>query len=310
MGNAAGSLVFGLMSVIQKLLNNPITLKMALLAFFCVSLFVLGIVFIRKMRRSIQSEGEPVKLSPGNAGFALATYDALARQLREQEKELQRLREQYQAESSTAGNITEAVLANLNCGVLFFDRMGTVRQANRAAKSLLGYSSPFSFHIRDLFRGVNKIKWPDTGAEAQSATPLIHALQETLRNGTTFPRMKVEYRSPGGQKRVLGVNASAVQGKGAEIMGVSCVIDDLTEISDLEEEVHRNENLASLGEISAGLVHDFKKSLATVRGHAQPLLKERSDPATRLYAQKIVAELESLSRIVDEFLEFASSTKN
>ena len=298
------------MSVIQKLLNNPVTLKMALLGIFCFALFVLGIILIRRMRRSIQSDAEPVKLAQGSAGFALATYDGLARQLREQEKELQRLREQYQTETAVAGNITEAVLANLTSGVLFFDRMGTVRQANRAAKLLLGYSSPFSFHIRDLFRGISRIKWPDTGAEAQSAAPLVHAMQETLRNGAAFPRMKVDYRSPGGQKRVLGVNASAVQGKGAEIMGVSCVIDDLTEISELEEEVHRNENLASLGEISAGLVHDFKKSLATVRGHAQPLLRERSDPATRLYAQKIVAELESLSRIVDEFLEFASSNKN
>lgn len=298
------------MSVIQKLLNNPVTLKMALLGFLCASLVLLGIIFIRKMRRSIQSDAEPVRLSQGNAGFALATYDGLARQLREQEKELQQLREQYQAETSVAGNITEALLANLSCGVLFFDRMGTVRQANRATKSLLGYSSPFSFHIRDLFRGVSKVKWPDTGDEAHSATPLIHALQETLRNGAAFPRMKIEYRGPGGQKRVLGVNASAVQGKGKEIMGVTCVIDDLTEVSELEDEVHRNENLASLGEISAGLVQDFKKSLATVRGHAQLLLKERSDPATRLHAQKIVTELDSLSRIVDEFLEFASSTKN
>jgi nitrogen-specific signal transduction histidine kinase len=298
------------MSVIQRLLHNPIVLKMTLLGIFCVSLFLLAIIFIRKMRRNIQSEAQPVRLSEGNAGFALATYDGLARQLREQEKELQRLREQYQSETAVAGTINEAVLANLNCGVVFFDRMGMVRQANRAAKSILGYSSPFSFHIRDLFRGVNKIKWQETGEEAQSGAPLIQAMQETLRNLSTFPRMKVDYRTPSGQKRVLGVTASAVETKAGEVLGVSCLIDDLTEISELSQDVHRSENLASLGEISAGMVHDFKKSLDTVRGHAQALLKERSNPATRLYAQKIVAELDSLARIVDEFLEFASSTKN
>ena len=297
------------MSVIQKLLHNPIALKMVLLSIFCVSLFLLGIIFIRKMRRNIQSEAAPGRLSQGNAGFALATYDGLARQLREREKELQKLREQHQAESATAGTINEAVLANLNSGVLFFDRMGLVRQANRAAKSILGYSSPFSFHIRDLFRGVTKITWPETGDEAQSPTPLIQALQEALRNGAAFPRMKINYRSPGGQKRVLGVSASAVQAKG-EVLGVSCLIDDLTEVTELAQEMHRSENLAALGEISAGMVHDFKKSLDLVRGYAQALLKERSDPATRLYAEKIVAELDSLSRIADEFLEFAGSAKN
>ncbi|HLJ27234.1 MAG TPA: histidine kinase dimerization/phospho-acceptor domain-containing protein [Candidatus Angelobacter sp.] len=297
------------MSVIQKFLHNPIALKMALLAVVCFSVFLLGIIFIRRIRRTIQLEAEPVRVSHGNAGFALATYDGLARQLREQEKELQRLRQQYQTESATAGTINEAVLTNLNSGVLFLDRMGIVRQANRAAKSLLGYSSPFSFHMRDLFRGVTRIKWPDTGDEAQSATPLIQALQETLRNASAFPRMKVDYRTPSGQKRVLAVTASAVQIKG-EVLGISCLLDDLTEITELSQEVHRSENLASLGEISAGMVHDFKRSLATVRGYAQTLLKERSDPATRLYAEKIIAELDSLSRIADEFLEFASSTKN
>lgn len=295
------------MSVIQNLLHNPLVLKMALLAIFCVSLLLLAIIFIRRMRRSIQVEAEPAKLS--QAGFSLATYYGLAQQLRDQDKEIQHLRQQHRVEAATAATINETVLANLNCGVIFFDRAGLLRQANRAAKSLLGYSSPFSFHIRDVFRGVSRVRWQETGDEAQSAVPLIHAMQEASRNGALFPRMRVDYRSPGGQKRVLGVAAFPVRGKGGEAIGVSCLIDDLTEIAELSQEVHRSENLASLGEISAGLVHDFKKSLATIRSDAQALLRERSNPATHQYAQKIVAELDSLGRILDEFLEFAGSTK-
>jgi len=298
------------MSAIENLLHNPVLLKIVLLTICCVSLILLAVIVIRSLRRNLQAESEPTRTAQSAAGFSLATYHGLARQLREQENELKRLREQRQTESAATGNINETVLANLNCGVIFFDRMGLVRQANRAAKSLLGYSSPFSFHIRDVFRGVSRLRWMETGDEAQSGAPLTLALQETLRNGAIFPRMRVDYRSPGGQKHVLGVSAAAVRGKNGEIIGISCVIEDLTEIAELSQEVHRSENLASLGEISAGLIHDFKKSLATVRGHAHSLLRERSDPATRLYAEKIVAELDSLARIVDEFLEFASSSKS
>lgn len=298
------------MSVIQKLLHNPIAFKMLLLGFFCAALVLLAIIFMKKLRRNIQSEAQPLRLSQGNAGFALSTYDGLARQLREREKELQQLREQYRGESAMAGSINEAVLANLNCGVVFFDRMGLLRQANRAAKSLFGYSSPFSFHIRDLFRGVSKINWTESGEEVQSATPLVQAMQETLRDATAFPRMKVDYRTPGGQKRVLGVSAYAVRAADGNILGLSCLIDDLTEIAELSQEMHRSENLASLGEISAGLVHDFKRSLATVRGQAQSLLKNPADTTTRLSAENIVAELDSLARLLDEFLEFAGSSKN
>jgi nitrogen-specific signal transduction histidine kinase len=298
------------MSVIQRLLHNPVAFKVVLLGFFCASMVLLGIIIMHRIRRKIQADAEPARLSQGAAGFALSTYDGLARQLREKEKELQQLREQYQGESAMAGSINETVLANLNCGVIFFDRMGILRHANRAAKSLFGYSSPFSFHMRDLFRGVTKIKWTDSGEEANSGAPLLQAMQESLRNAAAFPRMKVDYRTPSGQKRVLGVSVFAVRAADGKVLGLSCLVDDLTEIAELSQEVHRSENLASLGEISAGLVHDFKNSLATVRGHAQALLKERSDAASHLSAQKIVAELDSLARILDEFLEFASSSKN
>jgi PAS domain-containing protein len=297
------------MPIIQNLLRNPLLVKMALLAFFCVFLFLAGIIFIRKLRRDIESESKSPLLPESGTGFSLATYNGLAGKLRDKEKELRELREQYQADSAMAAGIQETVLGNLSCGVIFFDRTGLLRQANRAAKSLLGYSSPFSFHIRDLFRGVSRLCWRETGEEAQSAAPLNQALQETLRTGAAFPRMRVDYRSPSGQKRVLGLSAFPVQRKNGEILGVSCLIDDLTEIAELSQEVHRSENLASLGEISAGLIHDFKKSLATVRTQAQSLLQDHTDPATYVCAGKIVAEIESLSRIADEFLDFAASNR-
>lgn len=298
------------MSVIRNSLHNPLIFKIALLALLCFSLFLLAVFLMRSLRRSIQAEAKAGRLSDGAAGFSLATYHGLAQQLREQEKELQRLRGQHQAETAAAGYINAAIVATLTCGVLYFDRMGLLRQVNRPAKSLLGYSSPFAFHLRDLFRGVSRVRWQETGEEAHSPAPLIQALQETLSNGAAFPRARIDYLSPSGQKRVLGVSASAVRSKSNQVIGVSCVIDDLTEIAELSQEVRRSENLASLGEISAGLVHDFKKSLATVRGHSQALLWKCSDPGIRLCAQKIVDELDSLARIVNEFLEFASSTKN
>lgn len=295
--------------MIDKLLQNPLMFKLALLTTGSIALLLIAAVVLRHIRKKLQSEAESMRVAQGNAGFALAAYEGLGRQLREQEKELQKLREQRQEETVVNGNITDAVLANLSCGVLFFDRMGTVKQANRACKALLGYASPFSFHLRDLFRSVNRIKWPESGEEAQSSTPLINAFQESLRSGAPFRRAIIDYRTPGGQKRVLAVMASAVRGKGGEILGLSCVLDDITEITELSDRVNRDENFASLGEISAGLANDFKKSLSTVRTNAQALLTEESNAATRFYAEKVVAELDSLARLVDEFLEFAGSIK-
>jgi nitrogen-specific signal transduction histidine kinase len=295
--------------MIQNLLHNPLAMKMVLVTFLCVAVFLFTIYLLRRIRRGIAAQGDPVKIAQGNASFTLVAYEGLLRQLREKDQELQRLREQYKLETAASGNISEAVLTNLNCGVIFCDRMGIVRQANRAGKSLLGYASPLSFHIRDLFRGVTRIQWPDTNDEAHSSAPLVHALQEALRTAIPIPRMKLDYRTPSGQKRVLALTASAVKAKDGEILGVSCLLDDLTELAELSQELHRAESLASLGEISAGMVNDFKKSLATVRAHAQALLREDSDSTRRYYAEKIASELESVNRLIDEYLQFAASTK-
>src|SRR5215510_1546770 len=296
--------------MIQKLLQNPLAVRVVLLTIFSTAILIMAVAIIRRIRRSIQAETEPAPLAQGKAGFSLAAYDGLARQIREQQKELQQMREKYQQETALTGSINESVLANLSCGVIFFDRMGMLRQANRAAKSLLGYASPFSFHMRDLFRGVIRIKATETSEEVQSSAPLFHALQETLISARPFPRTIVDYRSPGGQKRVLGLSAGAVRTRDGEILGLSCVIDDLSDVTELSQRVQRSENFASLGEISAGLVNDFKNSLATVLGYAQALLKEDSDAATRFYAEKVISELDSLARILDEFLEFAGTTKH
>jgi nitrogen fixation/metabolism regulation signal transduction histidine kinase len=299
-----------MIQTIQRLLHNPMALKLALATVFCLLLFAVFAVVIRGLRKNIAAESE-IKHSPAqdSALFTLSTYQGVIQQLREQDKAVRRTHEQDQAQAAIAETINESVLANLNSGVLFFDRQALVRQANRAAKSLLGYASPFSFHARDLFRGISRVHWPETGKEDFSAGPFLQALQHSLQTAESFARAKIDYLTPGGQKRVLGIQASPVCGKNGEVLGLACVINDLTEIAELSRQAERNENLASLGEISAGLVNDFKKSLALIAAHAEGLIKEDETEAGRYYAERILAEAESLSRIVSEFLDFANSTK-
>lgn len=297
--------------MIQRFLHNPLLLKIALVGIFCLVLFLLSVALIRKLRQNVTAEMDSMNARPQNStAVTLAAYEGVIRQLREQASQLQRAREEAQQQAAANENINEAVLSNLSCGVIFFDRSGVVRQANRTAKSLLGYASPFSFHIRELFRGLTRVEWQESGEEAHSQTPFVEAMQLTLRTAEPFPRARIEYITPGGHKRVLGIAASAVREKNGEIHGLSCVINDLTEITEISQRVDRNENLASLGEISAGLVSDFKKSLNIISAQAENLMREDTSAASRYYAEKILSEAESLSRIVSEFLEFASSTKH
>jgi len=95
-----------------------------------------------------------------------------------------------------------------------------------------------------------------------------------------------------------------VQDRAGALLGTACLISDLTEMSNMAQQVRLQENMASLGEMSAGIAHEFKNSLATISGYSQ-MLAGGPDPETREFAQKIALETGNLTRIVTDFLNFA-----
>ena len=69
--------------MIQKLLHNPLALKMGLVTLLCFVILLFTVYLLRRIRRGIVAEARPVELGPGNASFTLVAYEGLLRQLRE-----------------------------------------------------------------------------------------------------------------------------------------------------------------------------------------------------------------------------------
>jgi len=303
----------------MNLLQNPLLMKLALPLAVVVSAFLLAVVLMRWLRKKMAPEDlAPPRLSGESPGFDMAAYHGVIRQLKEQEKQLDRLRQTERNRAAASEKLSDAVLSNLSSGVLVFNTAAMVRQANPAARQILGYASPVGLHARDIFRGVSAVRYesgePRTFGGSSPAT-LVDALQAALRQGASFRRMEVDYATPAGEKRVLGITASPVRSHlgtpksgtpalAGDIIGVACMVSDLTEVANLSRQVRLRENMAALGEMSAGIAHEFKNSLATISGYAQMLEKENA-PATRQFAGKIAAETSALSRIVTDFLSFA-----
>ena len=264
-----------------------------------VALVVLGFA-VRFLRQSLVGNDSADAGKAGNKSnefdITLATYQSVIQQFKAQGQELERLRQQDKQRASTTENISEAVISNLTSGVVLFSPVGLVQQANPAAKKILGYASPYSLHARDIFRG------------ATATRPVQGSLPEVLdRAGKTreaVQRMEVDYTTPQGEPRVLGLTISPVQDRGGALLGTACLISDLTEMSKMAQQVRLQDNMASLGEMSAGIAHEFKNSLATISGYSQ-MLAAQTNPETREFAQKIALETNNLTRIVTDFLNFA-----
>jgi signal transduction histidine kinase len=289
-----------------KLLSNPIVINMvlaALAAFLSFALFFLVRAFLRKnMLEATEQESERPTEGSG-LDFGVAAYHGLMQKLKEQEQELARLRQAERLRATQTEIISGAILGHLTSGVLLFNTSGLVQQANNAAKSILGYASPLGFHARDLFRGVTAVR-----SETQpggSSDDLVRSVEACIRNSESFRRLEADYQTPQGERRVLGVTLSPVREAAGGPMGAACLVSDLTEISELNRQMRLRENLASLGEMSAGIAHEFKNSLATISGYAQMLQAENDAATVQVFAKKMEEETGNLTRIVTDFLAFA-----
>jgi signal transduction histidine kinase len=91
--------------------------------------------------------------------------------------------------------------------------------------------------------------------------------------------------------------------------GVICLFTDLSAVIDLEEQLRLKDTLARLGELTAGLAHEFRNGLATVHGYARLLNLDMLQPQERKYVEALRAETESLGQVVTNFLNFARPTQ-
>lgn len=287
-------------------LTNPVLTKMAVVLVSAVALFVVAVWLMRRLRQSLSAESaesfRPV--TAGSSSFNLAAYQGVLQRLKEQEAELEALRRSSQQHVTETENISEAVLSNLTSGVVMLNTTGLVQQANPAARTILGYASPLHFHARDLFKGVTGVRGLE-GAASEGNTGLLEAIENCVRAGRPAKRLEADYTTPAGQRRTLGVTFSPVRSAKGESLGAACLVSDLTDISELSRQIRLKENLAALGEMSAGIAHEFKNSLATISGYAQMLHTTEDVGTAQQFAGKITEATQNLTRIVTEFLNFA-----
>ena len=240
------------------------------------------------------------------SAFMAASMQGVIEKLRAQEKELARLHLLAQERAQESERLTEEVTRNMPTGLLLVNATGAISSTNPAAEEALG--------IRPLrYRSYKDI----LGAESD----LTRMLTACLKDGQTFHRGEVEHVTPLGESRHLGLTISPIfrtvrnaMGQTAEggaapvekmVSGALCLMSDLTELTALQKQIRWKENLAALGEMSAGIAHEFKNALATVSGYAQMIRSEASPGDIRESADKILDQTRALTHVVTEFLRFA-----
>lgn len=240
-------------------------------------------------RASVQNE---IRKSHDEAEFVLETFQSVVGQLQEQRKELEKLSTQARERANSAEKFSERIVASLPSGLIAFDASGRSMAINTPGRTLLeldGQALGESYeNLLRKYEGLSEM------------------VNDCLEKGTLYRRAEIEAVSNDGQRRRLGATIAPIEFQ-TEYgpRGALCLLTDITEVTGLREQVALKNNLESLGEMSAGLAHEFKNALAALHGYAQLLQNLDLNEKGRVAADSLLNEARNLSELVTAFLNFA-----
>ncbi|MFN8626979.1 MAG: ATP-binding protein [Candidatus Binatia bacterium] len=183
----------------------------------------------------------------------------------------------------------ENVLASLADAVVLTDEQDRIAMFNPAAEQLTSFAEAQVLHrpCADVFAATPAV------VDMVRRTRIL-AQNQSCGEETFFAR----------QRRVpVRLSCSPIWGPEGQIQGTALVIQDLSYQKKLEDESRRNETLARLGGLVAGLAHEVKNPLGGISGAAQLLAKRFADrPEAVECTGVMIREIDRLSRLVEQLL--------
>lgn len=269
--------------------SSPLLVLVGLTAIVAALVAVVVFAMLRFMSaaRGSRRTAAP-EASDGGLLMTTAIREAVAR-LREQERALE-------ARAEASERLSEEIVAGIASGFLLVGASGEVRMVNPAARRLLGLDAG------GAVAGT-------VGEVVGHVAPLVAAIDDCRLRGRSVVRRTLDVSSSGlAGVTHLGVTASPVVSRAGELQAVVCLFSDLSEVMAQEEQSRLKDSLARLGELTAGLAHEFRNSLATIHGYAQMLDPSGLAPRQAACVDGIRDETRALGEMVTNFLNFARPT--
>ncbi len=190
---------------------------------------------------------------------------------------------------------TDMLISSMPVGLIATDSQGNIRICNHSAVEIVGVSETDAMgHL----------------PEKVLPMPLADVLGQTKMDCNTVQQQEITLTDGTKRKRSLLLAGLSVVDNEDRFAGKMLLIQDLSQIKELEDELRRNEKLAALGKMAAGVAHELRNPLSSIKGLAV-LLKSRFQENTndQETAKTLVREVERLNRSIGELLDYARPHK-
>lgn len=187
----------------------------------------------------------------------------------------------------------DVVLRHLATGVFTVDHNGIVGYLNPAAEQVLGARAieargrHISYALPERLGGLRDI------------------VLETLRSQRGRARAELHLQGGAGRQLPVGVSTNVLMHEG-QMTGVVAVFQDLTEVREMERRARRNETLAEVGALAAGVAHELRNGLKPISGSVEYLQRELNLSGEEAQLMDLIArESARLNKFVTELLSYS-----
>ncbi|MDD5474930.1 MAG: ATP-binding protein [Syntrophales bacterium] len=184
---------------------------------------------------------------------------------------------------------SDSLVEHIPIGIIATDNSAVITSCNRVAESIL--------------------QIPASRVMGQSARevlpPALTDLLDRLRGTITMIEEEVDFPLPDNRTVPLDIISTILMEQGSAI-GFVMLIRDLTEVNRLKKEIDRSRNLASLGRLAAGVAHEIRNPLSSIKGFATYFRERyRNVPEDTKTADIMISEVDRLNRVISQLLDLS-----
>jgi len=217
--------------------------------------------------------------------------------LREKEQELVRLRSEAEARAQEFESYNENILRSVASGVITFNEDSIITTFNEAAgrilriewQSIIGKTCDEVFGIGSKFSRL---------------------LTRAYRHGEIITREQFELEQRDGRRIWLGISTSLLKDRAERFIGTTFVFTDLTEVKELQAQVELRERMTVVGEMSAGIAHEFRNFMGTILGAAKLIARQiKPNDVAQESLSTILHVISDMDYLITQFLNFSKKTE-
>lgn len=194
------------------------------------------------------------------------------------------------ARAEASERLSGEIISSLTSGLLVTTLEGDIRILNPAGRRMMNLTESTT---------------PEAYRHAVREMELEEVINECLTTGVPVVRRQLTLPEPRHGVSHLGVTVSPLFDDKSSVHGAICLFTDLTAVKDLEQQLRLKDSLAAVGELTAGIAHEFRNGLATIHGYSKLFDPGALPEAYRPYVEGIRTEAEALGQVVTNFLQFA-----